>query len=341
MKRTTIGQWQGRAVDELTLESAAARIAVMSYGCVIRDWMVQPAAGDPVNCVLGFEDFAPYPTHSKSFGIIAGRVANRTARGQFTLDGQSYQLPINNGPNHLHGGPEGLGKRLWEMEADGQAIVLRYHSPEGEMGYPGAVDFDVRMSLDGARLRLEMSGRPDRPTPINLAQHNYYNLGRGAQILDHHLQIAAGRYTPVDEVQIPTGEIASVAGTQLDFRTPSQIGAVDPQKLGADHNLVLDADRAPEAPVATLISPQTDLRLQVFTDQPGVQLFTAEPMNVAHPGHQGRSYGPFGGVCLEAQHFPDSLNQPEWPSIVATPDAPYRQVLELDIAPNSEPAEVA
>ncbi|MEM8872570.1 MAG: aldose epimerase family protein [Pseudomonadota bacterium] len=332
MMRRTIGSRHGQPVEEATLESGDARIAVMNYGCVIRDWQVPADNGDPVHCILGFDSFDPYPEHSKSFGILAGRVANRTARGRFTLDGQEYHLPVNNGPNHLHGGPEGLGKRLWQMETDGAGLVLRYHSPDGEMGYPGAVAFETRMSLNGARLRMEMLADPDRPTPINLAQHNYYNLGRSPDILEHRLQIAASRYTPVDAVQIPTGEIVSVEGSVLDFRQTARICDVDPGRQGADHNLVLDADREFSDPIATLSAADTGLHLRIFSDQPGVQLFTAQPMNVSHPGHGGQHYGPFGGICLEAQHFPDSLNQPDWPSIIATPDAPYHQVLELEIA---------
>lgn len=330
--RRTIGTHNGRSVDEITLESAQARVSIMSYGCVIRDWRV-PAGGRDVPCVLGFDSFAPYPEHSKSFGIIAGRVANRTAQGRFTLDGTTYQLPVNNGPNHLHGGPEGLGKRLWEMEADSGAVVLRYHSPDGEMGYPGSVDFEVRFALEGTALRCQMRGVPDRPTPINLAQHNYYNLGQTATILEHRLRIAAPTYTPVDETQIPLGTFADVEGTVLDFRTERTVGEVDPQREGADHNLVLDPNRDPHAPAAELTAPGTGLQLRLWTDQPGVQLFTAKPMQIAHPGHDRALYGPFGGLCLEPQHFPDSLNRPDWPSIIATPEAPYAQDLVMDIAP--------
>lgn len=327
----TIGTHQGRGVDEVVLDSGEARIAVMNYGCVIRDWRV-PAQGGEVPCVLGFEDFAPYPEHSKSFGIIAGRVANRTARGQFTLAGQKFQLPVNNGPNHLHGGPEGLGKRLWEMELDGpNAVILRYFSPDGEMGYPGAVDFVVRFALEHATLRCRITGHPDRPTPINLAQHNYYNLGSTDTVLDHHLRVSAARYTPVDDTQIPTGVFAPVAETVLDFRTEARVGDVDPAGSGADHNLVLDADRDPAEPAARLTAPDTGLTLKLWTDQPGIQLFTAKPMHITHPGHDGTLYGPFGGLCLEPQHFPDSLNQPDWPSIICTPDAPYQQELSLQI----------
>lgn len=332
MTKHVIGTHDGHQVEEVRLDSGKARVSIMSYGAVIRDWRV-PAGGRDVPCVLGFDDFAPYPQHSKSFGIIAGRVANRTARGRFTFDGVEYQLPINNGPNHLHGGPKGLGKVLWAIEEDGtDAVILRYHSPDGEMGYPGAVDFEVRFALDGTRLTCDMKGDPDRPTPVNLAQHNYYNLNGSGDILDHRLWIDAPDYTPVDDTQIPTGEILSVEGTPMDFRKPALIGEVDPNREGADHNVVLAPGRDPARPAAELASDRTGLRLTMWTDQPGIQLFTAKPMEIGVPGHDHAHYGPFGGVCLEPQHFPDSLNHPEWPSIIATPDDPYRQHLVMDIA---------
>jgi len=328
----SIGAHEGVSVEEATLDSGAARISIMTYGAVIRDWRV-PVAGREVPCVLGFPNFAPYPEHSKSFGIVAGRVANRTAQGRFSLDGTDYQLPINNGPNHLHGGPKGLGKVIWEIAEDGpNAVILFYHSPDGEMGYPGAVDFEVRFELAGTRLTMEMQGRPDRATPINLAQHNYYNLNGSGDILQHRLMIDAEHYTPVDETQIPTGAVNLVAGTQLDFREMAEIGAQDPGRIGADHNLMLRGGRAPSDVAARLTGEETGLQLTVETDQPAIQLYTAEPMEVAVPGHEGSRYGPYSGVCLEAQHAPDSLNRPEWPSIIATPDAPYQQTLHLDIS---------
>jgi aldose 1-epimerase len=200
------------------------------------------------------------------------------------------------------------------------------------MGYPGAVDFEVRYSLEGSRLTLEMLGQVDRPTPINLAQHNYYNLDGTGDIMNHRLQIAADSYTPVDATQIPTGAIDPVDGTQLDFREMATIGSRDPGRIGADHNLMLRAGGDVEAAAATLISDETGLRLDVYTDQPAIQLFTAQTMQIDVPGHDGTTYSPFGGVCLEAQHAPDSLNRPEWPSIIATPDTPYRQILGLNIA---------
>ncbi|MEO0912459.1 MAG: aldose epimerase family protein [Pseudomonadota bacterium] len=334
MTPSVIGRHNGREVREAVLESADARIAILNYGCVVRDWRVE-AAGRAVPCVLGFEEFAPYPEHSKSFGIIAGRVANRIRGGRFSLGGEEFQLAANEGENTLHGGPEGLGKRLWEMEADGPSgVVLRYRSPHGEMGFPGNVDFEVRFELVGPELICEMRGQPDRPTPINLAQHSYYNLDGRGDVVDHVLEIAADQYTPVDAELLPTGGVLPVGGTHMDFRTPVQIGERDLEGAGIDLNLVLNAEgRKPDVPVATLWSEETELELTLFSDQPGLQLFNAPKMAIAVPGHDGAEYGAFGGVCLEAQGFPDAVNRPEFPSVIATPDAPYYQRLGVRIAP--------
>ncbi|MEM9267716.1 MAG: aldose epimerase family protein [Pseudomonadota bacterium] len=325
-----IATYEGRPVLEAVLESATAQVSVLNYGCVIRDWRVQ-AAGRVVPVVLGFDRFEDYPVHSKSFGIIAGRVANRTAHGRFTLNGETYQLACNNGAHHLHGGDVGLGRRLWEMEADGAGLVLTYHSPDGEDGYPGAVTFEVKLRLDEGALTFEMSGQPDRPTPINLAQHNYYNLEGGGDVREHILQIAAPHYTPVDAGLIPTGEILPVAGTRMDFTTPKRVTQEDPNLQGIDLNLVLEAERDRSLPAVALESETTGLRLALWTDEPGLQLFNAPQMDIPVPGIDGARYGRFAGLCLEAQHFPDSLNHPGWPSIIARPETPYHQRLVVEI----------
>lgn len=319
---TQFGTHEGREVREAVLEDGETRVSILNYGCVTRDWRVRG-----VPCVLGFDRFDDYPLHSRSFGIIAGRVANRTAFGRFGMAGETYQLAVKEpGDHHLHGGVLGLGRRLWEMEADGdKAVRLAYHSPDGEEGYPGAVDFTVDIRLEGHALAYEMRGEPDRVTPINLAQHNYYNLDGGGDVLDHRLRLAASRYTPTDATLIPTGEIAPVDGHHFDFRSGETIGALDPDRTGTDLNLVLDAP----GEVATLTG--RDLTLTLSTDQPGVQVFNAPAMDVPVPGLDGIRYGPFAGVCLEAQHFPDALNQPSFPSILRSPDDPYIQNLRVEI----------
>jgi aldose 1-epimerase len=321
------GRLDGAEVREAVLESAAARVVVIGYGARLRDWRVR--GGAPV--VLGYERLEDYAADRWSMGAIVGRVANRTAHGRFRLGGSEFQLPLNDGAHHLHGGPGGLGRRVWAIEADGaaEAVRLSYASPDGEEGYPGRVYFVVTIRLDGARLRLKMEGRPDRPTPVNLAQHSYYNLG-GADVLGYEVEIRADRHTPVGADLIPTGEIAP-APPELDFRRARRMAGSDGAPVPIDANLVLEAGRDVSAPAAMVHAPETGLTLRLWTDQPGLQLFNAPALDASR-GLEGRRYEPYGGLCLEAQHFPDSLNHPGFPSIIATPDAPYRQVASVEVS---------
>lgn len=328
----SFGAHEGQKITEATLTSRQASVAILNYGCVVRDWRVN-VDDRTIPVVLGFEEFAHYPKHSPSFGIIAGRVANRTARGRFRLNGQEYHLPINDGVNHLHGGILGLGRRVWNMETDANSVRLTYHSPSGEEGYPANVDFTVVFSLNGTALTCEMTGIPDAPTPINLAQHSYYNLNGSGDVRNHIVKIAASEYTPTDATQIPTGEILPVQGTRYDYTNQTSSTLNDKECFGVDMNLVLERNLPVDAPKA--IVKGQDLTLRLWTDELGLQLFNAPDMNVPVAGIGGRKYGPFAGLCLEAQHFPDSLNQPNWPSIICTPETPYHQKLIVDISPNS------
>jgi aldose 1-epimerase len=317
----------GRAVEEIVLESADAAVSVLSLGCIVRDWRIDGPAGSlPV--VLGFPRLEDYLRHARSHGAIVGRVANRTAGAQFTLDGRTWELDANEGKNHLHGGTPGLGGRIWRMEADSASgtVELGYASPDGEAGYPGAVDFTVRFRLEGATLVCEMEGRPDRVTPISLANHSYYNLGGGGTVKDHLLWLDAPEYTVTDAGQIPTGEIRPVEGTRLDFTEEREIGDTP-----LDDNLVLRRDRDVAKPAARVFCPRTDARLGLVTAEPGVQVFDAATMTIGTPGNDGASYGPFAGLCLEAQHFPDSLHHEEFPGILHSPDDPYFQRLAVEI----------
>jgi aldose 1-epimerase len=320
----------GHPVEEVVLESADAAVSILSLGCIVRDWRIDGPEGS-LPMVLGFRGLEDYLRHSRSHGAIVGRVANRTAGSRFTLDGRDYALTANEGRHHLHGGVPGLGQRIWAMEPDaaGGAVELSYLSPDGEEGYPGAVRFTVVFRLDGPRLVCEMSGRPDRPTPISLANHSYYNLGGAGAgtVQDHLLRIAAPDYTPVDAELIPTGEIRTVEETRYDFREPREIGDAD-----LDINLVLDPGRDAGAPSASVECPRTGARLELWTEEPGLQVFDAARMEIGVPGLDGLRYGRFAGLCLEAQHFPDSLHRPDWPSIVHSPEAPYFQRLTVEIA---------
>ena len=305
-------------------------MAILNWGCVLRDWRVD-GPGRSLPMVLGFPSLEDYALHSRSHGAIVGRLANRTKDARFTLEGRTYELTRNHGPgkrHHIHGGATGLGRRVWAMETDGaaEAVRLVYRSPDGEEGYPGTVDFEVTYRLEGPRLVCEMRGTADRPTPLNLAHHAYFNLGGGGTVKDHILRVDAEAYTTLDSEQIPTGEIAPVEGTPLDFREPREIG-----DAAIDNNFVLAVDRDPQTPAAWAFCPRTDRRIEVRTDQPGLQLFDAPTMTVEAAGHDGERYGPFAGLCFEAQHFPDTMNHPDWPSVVYGPDRPYFQRYMVDI----------
>lgn len=336
MRKRIFGRLDGRDVTEITLESADAAVSILNYGCVLRDWRVDgPDRSLPM--VLGFPRFEDYQRHSRSHGAIVGRIANRTAGASYVLEGREYALTRNHGPglrHHIHGGATGLGKRLWEMEGStaDEAVHLRHLSPDGEEGYGGAVEFAVTYRLDGPRLVCEMRGRPDRPTPINLAHHAYYNLGGGGTVRDHVLWLDAAEYTPLDDELIPLGTIESVEGTHRDFREPRSIEESDPDRIGLDNNFVLRPNRDQAEPAAWTSCPRTRMRLRLWTSEPGLQVFDAPKMTVGAPGHDGESYGPFAGLCLEAQHFPDAMHNPDWPSIVRTPEDPYLQRYVVEIA---------
>lgn len=336
MKKRVFGRSAAGTVDEIVLESADAAVSILNYGCIVRDWRVDGPLGS-LPMVLGFPSLEAYERFSRSHGAIVGRIANRTANARFEFEGRTVHLTPNHGPkgqHHIHGGAIGLGKRIWAMEADtaAEAVHLRYRSPDGEEGYPGAVDFAVTYRLEGPTLICEMTGEPDRPTPINLAHHNYFNLGGGGTVRDHVLWIDAAQYTPLDAENIPLGTIAPVAGTHLDFQAPRSIEESDPERKGIDNNYVLNPDRDPDEPAAWARCPRTGLRIRVWTGEPGLQIFNAATMTVGAPGHDGQTYGPFAGLCFEAQHFPDSMHHPDWPSIIRSPEHPYFQRVAVEIA---------
>jgi aldose 1-epimerase len=319
-------------IEEAVLENDSAAISILNLGCVLRDWRVAHG-GRAIPVVLGFADPARYRDNPWFLGILAGRVANRIGRGRLPLGGRTVTLPTGAHPHTLHGGPEGLGTRLWTMEADSRADTVRltYASPDGESGFPGAVRFAVEVSLCGAALTWRMRARPDRATPVNLAQHAYYNLTGGGDVRGHRLRLAAEAFTPTDATLLPTGAVAPVAGTRLDFRTPRTLCEADPEARGFDANLVLDTARG-DGPAAEVTAPN-GLRLRLWTDRPALQLFDAAPLPGLTGGHEGATYGAFAGLCLEAQGFPDAPNRPAFPSVLCTPERPYSQSLKVEIAP--------
>jgi aldose 1-epimerase len=330
----------GTAVDLFTLSNgrgAAARIA--SYGATVVSLQVPDRDGRLDDVVLGFDTLDGYLHHPRPyFGAICGRYANRIRRGQFTLDGREHVLARNDGENHLHGGKRGFDKVVWKARPlparRGAGVELSYRSPDGEEGYPGNLDVRVTYALTGENaLRIDYRATTDRPTLVNLTHHSYFNLdgaGRG-DVLAHVLAIRAGRFTPVVEGLIPTGELRSVRGTPMDFTRPTAIGARidsgDEQLAvagGYDHNFVLGRTGARPSLAARLASPATGRVMEVLTTEPGVQLYSGNFLDGTVVGKGGRAYGHRFAVCLETQHFPDSPNQPGFPSTVLRPGETYR-----------------
>ncbi len=321
----------GAAVDLYTLANANGLSAkVATYGATITELHVPDRDGKSGDIVLGFDNLAQYLKGHPFFGSTVGRVANRTAKGRFTLDGQTYALATNNGPNHLHGGLKGFDKVLWHAEPQaGAAVKFTYVSPDGEEGYPGQLAVAVTMSLtDANELRLDYTATTDKPTPVNLTNHSYFNLAGEGNVLAHELMLAADNYTPSDTTLIPTGEIRPVKGTPMDFTTPKPMGSrfaqLKTNPVGYDDNYVLNGGGKSLALAARVCEPRTGRVMEVHTTQPGVQFYTANFLNGSLLGKGAVVYGQYTGFCLETQHFPDSVNQPTFPSVILRPGQTYR-----------------
>ncbi len=326
----------GTEVHRWTLSRGGTRLKVLSYGGIVQSLELPDRAGEYANVSLGFGTLAPYLTATTYFGALIGRYGNRIAEGRFTLDGTTHQLPVNDGPNSLHGGDLGFDKRLWDVTPDGRSgLTLRRTSPDGEMGYPGTLDVrvDYTLTRDGD-FRIDYRATTDAPTVVNLTNHTYFHLGGEGtgSIEDHLLTIAASRYTPVGDTLIPTGELARVSGTPFDFRRGRSVGHAiresHPQLLhgqGYDHNFVLDkgVTGAPRH-AATLHDPASGRLMRVDTTEPGVQFYSGNFLDATLTGPAGRVYRQGDGLCLETQHFPDSPNQPHFPSTVLRPGETYR-----------------
>lgn len=327
------GEFEGKRVSQFTLTSpTGVEVDIIDYGVAVRDWRV-PVAGGMRSVVLGFDNFPAYAAHSPHLGSIAGRVANRIGRGQFEIDGKTYQLVTNENGHTLHGGPEGLGRTVWSAEIDeaNNAVTFSHTSPDGHMGFPGNVAFKAVYSLKGNRLRLELSATTDRKTPISLVQHQYFNLGDDADVLNHAYQLNVAAFTETDEDLIPTGAILPVGRTQYDLRKPRSLHDSAGKPIKYDVNLVLERGRDLADPVAIVKSPTGDLTLKLWTDREGLQFYNAVYTDIPVPGLHGKHYGHFSGFCLEDQSFPDAVHHKHFPSIWHSPERPYTHWCEFEI----------
>lgn len=322
----------GSEVPLIRLSGGGISAEILGLGAVIRSLDVDVGNGR-LPRVLGLRTLDDYIKHSPSMGIIAGRYANRIGNARFTLDGREVTLiPNEAGVTQLHGGPNGFGKRLWSVVDHGSShVTLRLVSEDGDQGFPGRVEAFCRHSIaaDG-HFRIELTATTDAPTVVNLAAHSYFNLDNSATILDHLVEIPAERYTPVDSLKIPTGEIAPVAGTPFDFTT---LRAVRYSGPGApviyDHNFVVSMDKTPEPRLmARLVGPQTQTEMQVLSTEPGVQFYDGTHLGVPVPPLNRPETRGNAGLCFEPQYFPDTPNKPQFGSATLRPGETYRQVTE-------------
>ncbi|MGW7788181.1 aldose epimerase family protein [Streptomyces tricolor] len=303
----------GTPVHRWTVERGGTRVRVLSYGGIVQSVEVPDGAGRTADVVLGFPDLDGYLAHPEPYlGAVIGRYANRIAGGRFALDGRTYPLARNNGPNALHGGERGFDKRVWEVTPVAHGLRLSRVSPHGEEGFPGRLAVTVTYTLtESGALRIGYEAVTDAPTVVNLTNHTYWNLSGSGRAGGHRLRLAASRYTPVDTDLIPTGEPADVTGSRFDFRTARTVGS------GYDHNFALDKGVTGAAEeVAELHDPASGRTLRVATTEPGLQLYTAD--------HLSGPFSPGAGIALETQHFPDSPNRPDFPSTVLRPGEVFR-----------------
>ena len=338
IERTTLGTLDdGTEVQQYTLRNAAGvEVDVMTLGATLRRVAVPDRDGKNENVTLHLDSLDDYVAGHPYFGSIVGRYANRIAQGRFTLDGTEYTLATNNGPNHLHGGEVGFDKRVWQAEPverdDAVGLRLTYVSPAGEEGYPGTLTTTVLYELtDDNRLVFDYTAVTDQPTVVNLTNHAYWNLGgaTSGSVLDHRLMINADGFLPVDHGLIPLGPVEPVADTPMDFRQPETIGArIDQVEGGYDHCYVLNKPRGEDLPLAArLVDPDSGRVMEVRTTQPAVQFYSGNFLDGTLSAN-GHAYRKHAGVCLETQHFPNSPNQPEYPSTLLQPGETFHERTE-------------
>lgn len=323
--------------------TTGSEVSIATLGGTVISLKIPDREGRIGDVVLGFQRLDDYLWPHPYLGCLIGRYCNRIAGGRFILHGTEYHLGQNAGSDHLHGGLRGFDKVVWDAGpvGDGQELALHYLSHDGEEGYPGNLQVRVifRLTEDNC-LAIEYAAETDAATVVNLSHHGYFNLGYGEDILDHHLMVAASSFTVIDEASLPTGEIRPVAGTCLDMRDSNRIGAIlaghsdELRQGGLDHNYVLDRPTEGPCLAASLYAPDSGRRMQVYTTEPGLQVYTGNHLAGDRVGKGDRAYGKHAGICLEAQHFPDSPNQPDFPSVILHPGEVYRQttIYQFDIA---------
>jgi aldose 1-epimerase len=326
----------GTPVELYALTNASGLVCkVMTFGAAITELSVPDRAGTLGDVVLGFDGLDGYVARRAFQGSVVGRVANRIANGRFTLDGKTYTLAVNDPPNTLHGGVTGFDRVVWKSEAaatpDGPSIVLRHTSPDGDEGFPGTLEVRMTYTLTHTNeLRIDYEATTDKATPVNLCNHSYFNLGGHGDILGHMLEIKARKFTPFDANMIPTGEVADLAGSPLDFTVAKpigrDIGRIPGTPGGYDHNYVIEGGGKVLAPAARVHDPASGRTMEVLTDQPGMQLYTSNNFDGSLVGKRGASLPKHAAVCLETQHFPDSVNHPSFPSTILRPGAIFRSV---------------
>ncbi|MEA3002557.1 MAG: aldose 1-epimerase [Sphingomonadales bacterium] len=335
----------GRAVEAITLANRHGMSArIITYGASIQSVIVPDRSGRPADVALGYPTIDDYVAKPQYFGSTVGRVANRIAGGRFTLDGHAYQVPVNNGPNSLHGGTKGFDKLLWQVagtkERPTASVTLRLVSPDGDMGYPGTVTVTATYALDERnQLSVEYKAITDRTTLVNLSNHAYWNLageGSAEGAMGHLLTIPADAYTPTDATAIPTGELRPVAGTAFDFRRPTAVGArvrdaADAQIVygrGYDHNWAV-ARTLSSTPrlLARVEEPKSGRVMEVLSNQPGIQFYSGNFLDGTTSGKAGRLYRQGDAIVLEPQMFPDTPNRPEFGSVRLEPGQTYRNVI--------------
>lgn len=322
----------------VTLTNASgAQATLSSLGACIASIIVPDAAGRMADVVLGYDDVAHYLYDGPCFGKVPGRYANRIARGLFTLDGHQYHLAINNGPNALHGGPEGFQNQLWDVSFDGNSVLFTYVSADGEEGYPGRLTATARYTwTDLNELQLDLQATTSAPTVVNLTNHAYFNLGGhdSGTVLHHLLQLYATKYLPTDDSLIPLGQLDDVAGTPMDFMKPKALG-LDIHKdfpalvygKGYDNCWAIYGADGKLRPAALLFDPCSGRRLLISTTQPGVQVYTGNWLSGCHKGKGGCTYHDYDGVAIECQGFPDAPNQPQFPSQRLDPGHTYSHTI--------------